>query len=82
MHNHNHSTLTPSAPVTTIPSATPAPESTVTFADLSLAEPLLRALGEKNYTEPSPIQAQAIPYLLQGRDLIGVAQTGTGKTAA
>ncbi len=52
------------------------------FSNLSLAEPLLRALNEKNYTEPSPIQAQAIPYLLQGRDLIGVAQTGTGKTAA
>jgi len=52
------------------------------FADLALAEPLLRALNEKSYTEPSPIQAQAIPYLLQGRDMIGVAQTGTGKTAA
>ena len=52
------------------------------FADLQLAEPLLRALAGKNYTEPSPIQAQSIPHLLQGRDLIGVAQTGTGKTAA
>jgi ATP-dependent RNA helicase RhlE len=54
----------------------------IKFSDLSLAEPLLRALNEKNYTEPSPIQAKAIPFLLQGRDLIGVAQTGTGKTAA
>jgi ATP-dependent RNA helicase RhlE len=52
------------------------------FSHLGLAEPLLRALSEKSYTEPSPIQAQSIPYLLQGRDLIGVAQTGTGKTAA
>jgi ATP-dependent RNA helicase RhlE len=47
-----------------------------------LAEPLLRALNEKKYTHPSPIQAQAIPYLLEGRDLMGCAQTGTGKTAA
>jgi ATP-dependent RNA helicase RhlE len=74
----NHSTVTPSAPSTTPSTAA----STVKFTDLSLAEPLLRALGEKNYTEPSPIQAKAIPFLLQGRDLIGVAQTGTGKTAA
>jgi ATP-dependent RNA helicase RhlE len=76
---HNHNTVTPSAPAT-IPSAAPAP--TITFADLSLVEPLQRALNEKNYTVPSPIQAKAIPFLLQGRDLIGVAQTGTGKTAA
>jgi ATP-dependent RNA helicase RhlE len=73
----HHTTVTPNAPST--PSAAP---STIMFADLSLAEPLLRALNEKNYTEPSPIQAKAIPFLLQGRDLIGVAQTGTGKTAA
>jgi len=66
---------------TVTPSPTPSP-TTTTFADLSLAEPLLRALQEKNYTIPSPIQAQSIPYLLQGRDLIGLAQTGTGKTAA
>ncbi|MCE0482847.1 MAG: DEAD/DEAH box helicase [Methylacidiphilales bacterium] len=61
---------------------TPAPTPSAAFASLSLAEPILRALQAKNYTEPSPIQAQAIPHLLQGRDLIGVAQTGTGKTAA
>jgi ATP-dependent RNA helicase RhlE len=54
----------------------------LTFAALHLAEPIQRALQEKNYTEPSPIQAQAIPHLLEGRDLIGLAQTGTGKTAA
>jgi len=54
----------------------------VTFASLSLAAPILRALADKAYTEPSPIQAQAIPALLEGRDLIGSAQTGTGKTAA
>ncbi len=53
-----------------------------TFASLDLAEPIQRALIEKKYTQPSPIQAQAIPYLLEGRDLMGCAQTGTGKTAA
>lgn len=53
-----------------------------TFANLALAEPIQRALVEKNYTTPSPIQAQAIPHLLEGRDLVGCAQTGTGKTAA
>lgn len=53
-----------------------------TFADLGLAEPLLRALTEEGYTNPTPIQAQSIPYLLEGRDLLGLAQTGTGKTAS
>jgi ATP-dependent RNA helicase RhlE len=60
----------------------PTPDVTTTFAELALVEPIQRALAEKNYTIPSPIQAGAIPYLLQGRDLIGIAQTGTGKTAA
>jgi len=57
-------------------------DTSVTFTSLNLAEPILRALAEKNYTHPSPIQAQAIPHLLQGRDIFGCAQTGTGKTAA
>ncbi|HEY1764409.1 MAG TPA: DEAD/DEAH box helicase [Opitutaceae bacterium] len=57
-------------------------DSSVTFASLTLSEPLQRALSEKGYVHPSPIQAKAIPPLLQGRDLIGLAQTGTGKTAA
>jgi ATP-dependent RNA helicase RhlE len=52
------------------------------FAQLGLAEPLVRALEAKGYTTPTPIQAQSIPTLLQGRDLLGIAQTGTGKTAA
>ena len=52
------------------------------FKDLGLAEPLLRALEDEGYTTPTPIQAGAIPHLLQGRDLLGLAQTGTGKTAA
>ena len=53
-----------------------------TFSELGLAEPLCRALAAQNYTTPTPIQAQAIPLLLEARDLLGIAQTGTGKTAA
>ena len=52
------------------------------FTDLGLAEILLRALTHEGYETPTPIQAQAIPSLLKGRDLLGIAQTGTGKTAA
>lgn len=52
------------------------------FAELKLAEPLQKALAEEGYTTPTPIQAGSIPYLLEGRDLLGLAQTGTGKTAA
>ena len=51
------------------------------FTDLGLAEPLLRAVHEQGYDTPTPIQAQAIPVVLQGKDLMGGAQTGTGKTA-
>ncbi len=53
-----------------------------TFADLDLPAPLQQAVAALGFTTPSPIQAQAIPALLDGRDVIGVAQTGTGKTAA
>ncbi|WP_341363524.1 DEAD/DEAH box helicase [Thalassospira sp. SN3W] len=52
------------------------------FSDLGLAEPVLRALKHEGYDAPTPIQAQAIPSLLEGKDLLGIAQTGTGKTAA
>ena len=52
------------------------------FSDLGLLEPIERAVHEAGYTEPTPIQQAAIPHLLQGRDLLGCAQTGTGKTAA
>jgi ATP-dependent RNA helicase RhlE len=52
------------------------------FENLHLNTPLLRAIKEQGYTEPTPIQTQAIPHVLAGRDLIGLAQTGTGKTAA
>jgi superfamily II DNA/RNA helicase len=54
----------------------------MTFADLGLSDELLRAVTEAGYTEPTPIQSQAIPSVLMNRDLIGIAQTGTGKTAA
>lgn len=52
------------------------------FNDLKLIDPLLRAVRTEGYTEPTPIQRQAIPHILAGKDLIGCAQTGTGKTAA
>ena len=51
------------------------------FSDLGLSEPILRAVAEKGYVHPTPIQAQAIPVVLMGRDVLGCAQTGTGKTA-
>jgi ATP-dependent RNA helicase RhlE len=53
-----------------------------TFEALGLIKPLLLTLAAENYEKPTPIQAKAIPHLLQGRDVLGLAQTGTGKTAA
>src|SRR5579872_2713759 len=52
------------------------------FSDLNLITPLLRAVQSEGYTQPTPIQHKAIPHILAGRDLLGCAQTGTGKTAA
>ncbi len=66
------------SPTESMEEAVPPP----TFADLGLHPDVLRALDEKGYEKPTPIQAEAIPPLLQGEDLIGGAQTGTGKTAA
>ncbi len=57
----------------------PLPER---FADLGLIEPLARAVAEEGYERPTPIQARCVPHVLAGRDLLGLAQTGTGKTAA
>src|SRR6185295_12317154 len=54
----------------------------VNFAGLGVTEAILRSLSTENYENPTPIQAQAIPLLLKNRDLLGIAQTGTGKTAA
>jgi ATP-dependent RNA helicase DeaD len=62
--------------------ATAAREAATSFADLGLSEGLLQTLDELGYVEPTPIQAQAIPELLAGHDVIGQAQTGSGKTAA
>src|SRR3546814_6317288 len=53
-----------------------------TFADLGLGPKVLKALSDVGYESPSAIQAQTIPHLLEGRDVMGLAQTGTGKTAA
>ena len=71
-------------PPPTDPAPQPEPEpapAEITFADLGLSEPILRAVEEMGYRTPTPIQAQAIPVVLMGRDVMGVAQTGTGKTA-
>jgi len=57
-------------------------EDQLSFAELGLAAPVLKVLDEIGYETPSPIQAQSIPHLLEGKDLLGIAQTGTGKTAA
>ena len=54
----------------------------MSFIQLHLIEPLLKALNDEGYTTPTPIQEQAIPAILQRKDLLGCAQTGTGKTAA
>lgn len=58
------------------------PMERIPFDQLGLIAPILKALQEEGYTDPTPIQSQAIPHLLKGRDLLGCAQTGTGKTAA
>ncbi len=55
--------------------------ATITFADLGLREEIQRAIADSGYVHPTPIQARAIPVVLQGRDVVGIAQTGTGKTA-
>jgi len=57
-------------------------ELLTSFQDFALADPIARALREENYVTPTPIQAQTIPLALTGRDVVGIAQTGTGKTAA
>ena len=54
----------------------------MTFENLNLIDPILKALQEEGYSTPTPIQEKSIPILLQGKDLLGCAQTGTGKTAA
>ena len=63
-------------------SNTPGAAERVAFSDLGLSEAVLAAVKKLGYTEPTSVQAQAIPYVLEGRDLLAAAQTGTGKTAA
>src|SRR5262245_65580930 len=59
-----------------------APKTQASFGELGLSEPILKAIEASGYTIPTPIQAKAIPVVLQGRDVLGIAQTGTGKTAS
>ena len=83
------SATTADAPVQAEPTAPPEPARTAPeaatvpdgFAALGLSDEILRAIAEMGYRDPTPIQAQAIPVVLMGRDVLGVAQTGTGKTA-
>ena len=67
---------------TSSPASVPASVPTVPFDQLGLSPCILRAVREEDYAHPTPIQARAIPHILDGRDLLGCAQTGTGKTAA
>ena len=62
--------------------AIPEPEENLTFAELGLSPVVLDAVRDAGYTRPTPIQREAIPVILRGRDVMGLAQTGTGKTAA
>jgi ATP-dependent RNA helicase RhlE len=75
-------TLASRAPPWQSPPLKPMTTSENRFEDLGLIEPLTRAVYAEGYERPTPIQVQAIPYVLDGRDLLGLAQTGTGKTAA
>src|SRR5262249_42615313 len=66
-----------------IPSSlTTSEPSSPKFDDLGLSAPVLKAVADSGYTTPTPIQAQGIPQVLKGRDVIGIAQTGTGKTTS
>jgi len=72
----------PASPTADSADRAPAPAAPVQFSDLGLAPEILRALDDMGYKAPTPIQTQAIPHVLRGIDLLGGAQTGTGKTAA
>src|SRR5262245_16782190 len=67
------------ASVATLPDTNPVPD--VCFTDFGLSDAILRALNDQGYVHPTPIQAAAIPVILEGHDVMGAAQTGTGKTA-
>jgi superfamily II DNA/RNA helicase len=72
---------TDDAPIEATPLPAAAEPPRATFADLGLSEPVLHAVTDMDYRHPTPIQEQAIPFVLMGRDVMGIAQTGTGKTA-
>jgi superfamily II DNA/RNA helicase len=69
------------APIVDVAPLAPVGDNRPTFADLGLSEAVLRAIDDMGYRHPTPIQEQAIPFVLMGRDVMGTAQTGTGKTA-
>ena len=73
---------TSEAVFTTVIESVEEPKAPSGFAEFGFSEALLKTLADKGYKEPSPIQKAAIPELMLGRDLVGQAQTGTGKTAA
>lgn len=75
-------TIVPGSDASASLAAAEAATVSITFAELGLSPPMLEALSDAGYAHPTPIQAQAVPLALKGRDLIGLAQTGTGKTAA
>jgi superfamily II DNA/RNA helicase len=77
-----HADAAPEPVETDTADASAADAKRTTFADLGLSAPVLRAIDEMGYRHPTPIQEQAIPYVLMTRDVLGVAQTGTGKTAS
>ncbi|QNA90331.1 DEAD/DEAH box helicase [Massilia sp. Dwa41.01b] len=79
--NNEAGEVTGAAVPDTVPDAVPDAVADVRFADFGLAPEIQRALNDQGYVHPTPIQAQAIPIVLQGRDVMGAAQTGTGKTA-
>ncbi len=85
MNNHkwnDHDVEAPHTQLGTSMSSETSTDVSITFRDLELIDPLIKILDEIGYESPSPIQAEAIPLLLAGKDIIGQAQTGTGKTAA
>ena len=57
-------------------------QTNMSFESLGLSEPLLKTIAEQNYTQPYPIQQEAIPAILKGNDVLGIAKTGSGKTAS
>jgi superfamily II DNA/RNA helicase len=77
----NHDEAAPATAVIPIEAGPPPEPARVVFADLGLSPEVLRAIDDMGYRHPTPIQEQAIPYVLMGRDVMGTAQTGTGKTA-